>query len=295
MLKQRLKIRFFVATLFLFTLLLLSGCTLESGLNVFDSAVETSLATVEEDQEVVSLAEAMEHTQSDLVDKFWFRAHVANNIEKRRTTYMTVNGIVVRPHGYYMHNRLVAQPFEYYRWDDNIYVRQNQNWFRGREASLPFDIFYGFEHWQPYLERATLLGEDEVLSVPTFVYEIELTGEEMLNMDVPMFADLKEDTEKIKPLLNETKVRVLFYVGQADKSTEQREVLPIIYKYQTWIQMPIPGAGYMEQEVQHFIFRVNEDNVEMNSLEEIEKYVIEIDEVLEMMEEELEKELKQNQ
>lgn len=291
MLNQWLKRSNVMLSLALGLSLFLSGCTVKSGLNVFDSAVETSLAVIDEERQLVSLADAITHTQSDLVEKFWFRAHIANNIEKRRTTYMTVNGIVIRPHGYYMHNRLVAQPFEYYRWDDQVYVRQNENWFRGREPSLPFDVFYGFDYWLDYAEQATLIGEDEVLSVPTFVYELELSGDEWLTMDVPMFHDLKVEMEKIKPLLAETKVRVLFYVGQEERSTEQKEILPIIYKYQTWIQMPIPGAGYMEQEVQHFIFRVNEDNVEMNTVEELEKYVIEIDDMLEMMEEELDREV----
>lgn len=293
MLKQMIKNKspFLFVSLFLLGSLLLSGCTLQSGLNVFDSAVETGFAVVDEEKDVVPLLEAIQQTQSDLVKKFWFRAHIANNIEKRRTTYMTVNGIVIRPHGYYMHNRLVAQPFEYYRWDDQVYVRHEEQWYPGREPSLPFDVFYGFDYWETYVDKAQLIGEDEVLSIPTHVYELQLSGRELLDMDVPMFRDLKSDIEKIKALVDETKVRVLFYVGQASESNEQRDILPIIYKYQTWIQMPIPGAGYMEQEVQHFIFRVNEDNVEMNSVEEIEKYLIDYDEMMKMMEDKLAREV----
>lgn len=288
LIKQKSPLR--LAGLFLLAILVLSGCTVKSGPKVFDTAEETGFAPVDEEKEAVSLLEAIQHTQSDLVEKFWFRAHIANNIEKRRTTYMTVNGIVIRPHGYYMHNRLVAQPFEYYRWDDQVYIRHEEEWYPGREPSLPFDVFYGFQFWEPYVEKARLVGEDEVLSIPTHVYEIELNGRELLDMDVPMFGDLKRDMEKIEALIEETRVRVLFYVGQVEKSNEQREILPIIYKYQTWIQMPIPGAGFMEQEVQHFIFRVNEDNVEMNSVEEIEKYLVDYDEMIKRMEEKLAKE-----
>src|SRR5690625_3784516 len=153
------------------TLFLLTACTLPSGENVFVH-VEEEASTVSSSS--VSLEEAIAHTESDLLERFWFRAHVANNIEKRRITHMTTNGIVVRPDGYYMNNSFITKPYEYYRLDDDVYIRNNNNWFRGREPSLPFDPFYGFDVWKPVLNKATVIREDDVLSIPVHVHEIEL-------------------------------------------------------------------------------------------------------------------------
>lgn len=267
-------------------LLVLTACTIPSGENVFTDEAEEEQTAIEKSE--VTLEEAIENTASDLLERFWFRAHVANNIEKRRITHMTTNGIVIRPDGYYMNNSFITKPYEYYRLGDRVYVRNNENWFRGREPNVPFDPFYGFDAWLPVADRATLLREDDVLSIPTVVYEIELTGDEFLQLHPDGFEQLPEEMKTMKPLLDETNVRTLFYVGQTEKGTDDLHILPVIYKYETWIQMPVPGAGYMEQEIQHFIFRVNEESVEMPDVDEIERYLIDIDESKEEMENQLE-------
>jgi len=277
--------------------LLLSACTLPSGENVFDDerqeqGQDREEVDLNESDDSISLETAINRTQSDLLERFWFRAHIANNIEKRRNTHMTLNGIVERPHGYYMHNSLLTERYEYYRWDDQTYIRQNSNWFRGREPQLPFDIFYGFDEWGDYVDDAEVIGEDDVLGIPTHVHEMELSGTELLEIDSPTLNELIDvDSENLSSILEDTTLRVLFYVGDVAKSTDNQLVLPIIYKYQTWIQMPIPGAGYMEQEVQYFIFRVNDEQAELIDVDEIEKYLIEIDDTIDELEEELEEEI----
>ncbi|MFA9559340.1 hypothetical protein ACERII_18670 [Evansella sp. AB-rgal1] len=275
----------------------LAGCsTLPSAENVFennDTAIEAN-----EVQATVSLVDAIDYTQSDLLDRYWFRAYVANNIEKRRITHRSANGIVVQPEGYYMNNTFITRPYEYFQTDGQSYVRNNKNWFRGREPIVSFDPFYGFEEWSPFFDRSEIIGEDLVLSVPTAVHQIELTGRELSELDSPLIEQLTgREIDRLTPILDQTRIRVLFYIGQPEKSTGDMNVLPIIYKYQTWIQMPIPGAGYMEQEIQHFLFRVNEEVVRLPDVDQIERYVIEIDrqeqedqmkEELEQMEEDIE-------
>lgn len=287
-----------IVLIYLTAILMLVGCSVSSGPKQFDNELtsETNTALPEKATEIIPLKEAIDHTQSDLVKQFWFRAHIANNIEKRRNTHMTVNGIVKRPHGYYMRNTLVTQPYEYYRWNDQTFIRQNNNWFRGREPELPFDIFYGFHKWEPLLGRSEVIRADDVLGIPTIVHQIELNGIELLDLDDSFAHYLPTDEQtQLTNVLDNTNVQALFYVGDITQSTDDREVLPIIYKSQIFIQMPVPDAGYMEQEVQHFIFRVNLDNIEMTSIDEIERYVIEIDDAQTMMEQEELEEFEENQ
>lgn len=277
--------------LFCSSFLFIAGCnTLPSGENVFDSSSDEKETFTEKPS--LTLEEAIENTESDLLERFWFRAHIANNIEKRRITHMTINGIVVRPHGYYMINTLMTKQYEYYRWDDEVFIRHEQNWFRAREPELAFDPFYGFSEWKRYLQRAQLVRQDNVLGIPTYVYEIQLTGKELLDNHPSFFAPLKTDElEKITPILEQSTIKVFFYVGDVDNEQFQNKVLPVIYKFQAIIQMPVAGAGYMEQEVQYFIFRVNDESVELTPKEEIEKYVIDMDEYQSMILDKLDEEI----
>lgn len=273
----------------------LSGCSLSSGPLTFDDEAEEEVNVPSEEQKnILKLDEAIDNTESDMVENFWFRAHIANDIEKRRNTHMTVDGIVMRPHGYYMKNTLVTEPYEYYRWDDHIYIRQNDNWFRGREPEHPFDIFYGFDRWREMVDQAEATHTDTVLDVPTIVYEMDLTGEELLQVDPSYFEHiLDEDNKQLDKVLDHTEVRVSFYVGDETEQMEGRDVLPIVYKLAVNISMPIPDAGYMEQDIEHFIFRVNSESTEMTDREEIEQYIIEIDDAQDLMDEE--EENKQNE
>ncbi|HLQ74396.1 MAG TPA: hypothetical protein VK125_09210 [Bacillota bacterium] len=268
--------------------LFLTGCSISSGPLIFDDEEDEEIIEPSEEQKnILLLEEAMHNTESNMVENFWFRAHIANNIEKRRNTHMTVDGIVMRPDGYYMKNTLVTEPYEYYRWGDDVYIRQNDNWFRGREPELPFDIFYGFDQWKDLADEAIATRTDTVLDVPTIVYELELTGEEMLQVDPSYFEDiLDDDNEQLDNVLDLTEVHVSFYIGDETEQMEGREVLPIVYKLAVNISMPIPDAGYMEQDIEHFIFRVNSDSTEMTEREEIEEYIIEIDDAQDMMDEE---------
>lgn len=271
-------------------LLVVTGCTtLPSADNVFENNYPVDIDSNKEVEASVSLEEAIAYTESDMLKRYWFRAYVASNIEKRRVTHMTRNGIVVQPHGFYMNNSFITKPYDYYQWDNESYIRMNNNWFRGREQEVPFEPTFGFGEWQPLLGQAEIIGEDTVLSIPTTVHQIELSGQELIELESPLLQGLSENIgDELAPLLEQTNIRVLFYVGQPEKSTDDIDVLPVIYKFQTWIQMPIPGAGYMEQEIQHFIFRVNEESVEMIDVEQIERFLIEIDTSNEQMEEELE-------
>lgn len=271
---------------FVMAILAISGCTVASESKEFENIYkdDTNKVGLNEVKTVVPLEEAIIKTQSNLVKQYWFRSHIANNIEKRRSTYMTLDGVVINPDGYYMRNTLVTQPFDFYQWNNHTYIRQNDNWFHGRTKEVPFETTFNFDSWMPLLNRSEIVRVDDVLGVPTIVHQIELTGDELLELEHPFAKSFpSKRASGLSNILKNTNVQVLFYIGDISKSTSEREILPIIYKHQVWIQMPIPDAGYMEQEIQHFLFRVNSENIEMLSVEDIERYVINIEDARELM------------
>lgn len=279
-------------SLILMISLLLSGCfVLESGDKTFDSEheeIETGLPH----EEYIPLIKAVENTQSDLLEQFWFRAFVANDIEKRRITHMTHNGIIDREEErYYAVNSFATRSYDYFRDPDNVFLRRSSNWFEGREPVVPFGIFDGFEEWGPYLEDAEVVGTDEVLGIPVFVHEITLSGSELMDLNPETLQMLTgQRGTRLEPILNNTSVTVQFRVGDDTQASDDLDILPVIYQYNTWIDMPIPGAGYMEQEIQYFLFRVNDPGIDMVNADEIAPFVIETDQIREEMEEQYEEE-----
>ena len=277
--------------LFAASLTFLSGCVIESAERSFENGGEDTFAPLAH-EDYISLEEAIAYTDSDLLEQFWFRAYVANNIEKRRITHMTNNGIVDRENeSYYAVNSFVTRPYDYFRDPDHVFLRRAGNWFDGREPVVPYDIFYGFEEWGDALDDAEVVGMGEVLSIPTFVHELTLSGEELFGLGADTLQELSgPEADRLAPILDNTDVTVHFYVGDETQSTDETEILPVIYKYEIFIDMPVPGAGFMEQEMQYFLFRVNDPGIDMVEADEIAPFVIEIDRVREDMEEQFEQE-----
>ncbi|MCF6092582.1 hypothetical protein L1765_01060 [Microaerobacter geothermalis] len=249
-----------------------SGCSYESGPKTFDDAVEKipgqPMANGKE-----LLGKAIAAMESKETVKFWYTGYVANNIQKRRTTSM-YDGVVIRPNGYLVNARMAGQPFRYYRWDDKVYLKLGNTWYPAEEPYLPMDPFKGFSFWEYYIDQAVQLPDAEVLGEKTRVVRLELKGKQLYDLAVQFLEDHTyfpiEDTEDLRDTLDRTTVTTTFWIS---KETYR------IVQYQTRINLPIPGAGYMDQEIFFRLYRFNDSGIKMASPEDIEKYAFKPDEM----------------
>lgn len=255
------------AILSAFMLLLLSGCTYSSGEKVFFQTEPVESKPTAQAEERLRTALETLHT-SEEAQKFWFSGYVANDLNKRRTTSM-FNGVVVQPHGYTVDVRLAGQPYQYYKWDDHRFIfTEKKGWYRVTEEKLPFDPWMGFTWWEPFLDRAKQLPNEEILSNDCEVYQIRTNGAEWIKKSgSPLFADLHalmKDTPGIEPLLEQTDVTMTLWIGAEDN---------LIYQYQTLIKMPLPAAGYTDQEIKFRFYHYGDPGIKVKTPEEMEKYL----------------------
>lgn len=274
-LDQRSIVRFMLNSLLLFTtVILISGCTVESGPKSLNQVSEETEVTQAYPNAKDVLEKAIKYTQNtstleghEKVENFWFAGYIRNDIGKRTTTSM-YNGAVVNPHGYIVNARLTAEPFQYYRWDDKVFIKDGDSWYRANKDPLPFNLTKGFDGWFPFVEQAVQLKDEEILSVPCSVMQITLTGKEWANeSNIHLFSEIKEKIQtdqNMESLLEQTSVTLKVWVGKEDER---------IHQYQTLIEMPMPGAGYMKQEAFFRLYKFNDPGIKMKSPEEIEQYV----------------------
>ncbi len=176
---------------------------------------------------------------------------------------------------------------------------------------LSFQPFDHLIWWEPFFNRAVQLPNEKILSKDTFVYQIKLSGDEWINQSnnpifEPVHAMLKE-TEYLDTLLEQTDVTMTVWIGNdeyteeditnlAEKKNiniENKEELKqwitenrfiwnsdkqiythhLIYQYQAKIQLPIPGAGYMDQEIYFRFYKYDDPGISIQTPEEMEKYI----------------------
>ncbi len=259
----------------LLSLALVTGCTYHSDVKEF-AAPDTETAPVEQpvpqDKSAVeALKTALEKGRSDKeAQKFWYSGYVKNTILSRATTSM-FDGIVVNPDGYLVNGRIAAQPYQYYRNGDKTYLRVGDYWITAKEPPLPLDVLKGFDDWLPYLDSAVQLEEDKVIGKMCTPFQIKISGEEWLKKSgSELFAPLQKELadtgrKDLEALLAQSTIKMTFWVGNDDQ---------LLHQYQTWIIIPLPAAGYMDQEVKFTMFKYNDPGIKLNSLEEVEKYLL---------------------
>jgi hypothetical protein len=199
---------------------------------------------------------------------FWYKGHVKNTILSRTTTSM-FEGAVIKPTGYNVDARIARQPYQYYRIGDKRYVRVGQSWMTAQEDPLPFDPLKGFDDWLPFLDRAVQLTDDEVYGVDCARFQLKITGAEWVGTS---HSDLFEAFRKqlaerpdLEYILNESTIKTTFWIGKKDQ---------LIRQYETWIILPLPQAGTMDQQVLFQFYKYDDPGIKIKEPEEVEKYLL---------------------
>ncbi|WP_139491586.1 hypothetical protein [Brevibacillus dissolubilis] len=256
---------------------LLGGCTYESGPKLFasDTKEAQEVTSPEENLQPAAPGEAKEalikaikdHKTNPKHQKFWYDGYVKNTILSRTTTSM-FNGVVVNPDGYLVNGRIATQDYQYYRNKDKRYVRKGDYWITAKEEPLELDVTRGFEDWLPFLDQASVLPEEKVIGTICTPYQIKISGTDWLaNSTSPLFEPLRQELagrSDLQSILKETTVKMTFWIGTDG----------LIHQYQTWIIVPIPGAGYMDQEVNFRMFKFTDESIALPDVAEVEKYLL---------------------
>lgn len=254
-------------------LVLLSGCTMPSSTkNLPLSDDQTAKAEIN-GQPI--LQEAIQTTNtSPGANQFWYKGYIKNSIEKRTTTSM-YDGVVVRPNQAYLVNaRMAGKPFQYYRWGDKQFIKSDDVWYKARkEDVLPFDPLHGFSDWLPLFSHAYQLPDDAVLNKPCSVIQVKISGKDWVTKSPsPIFYQLKSQlsSQELNQVLDNTIVKTTFWIGKEDH---------YIYQYDTWIVMPLPEAGYFDQETFFQFYKFGDVGISkvIQPPEEVQKWVDEFE------------------
>ncbi|MBO8170317.1 MAG: hypothetical protein H0Z33_00320 [Bacillaceae bacterium] len=291
-------------------MLVLTGCTYPSGEKVFQPTESPDTRPAEDASQMLSIAvETMEH--ADVAQKFWYSGWVASHIQKRQVNSM-FDGVVVRPHGYLVNARVNANPYRYYKWDDHYYLyTEKSGWVKLEKEEVPMDPLAGFEWWQPFADRAVRLPDEPILSKNCRVYQIEANGQEWVELSAnPLFEEIRsrvQETDGMEHILQNTTVKMTLWIGDEsytreqvedwaaknDVDTDNQEELDqwiernrliwneaeqvykhhLIYQYETWINMPVPSAGYMDQQTFFRFYKFDDPGIKMKSPAEMEAYL----------------------
>lgn len=247
---------------------LLSGCTYESGDKHFALTQEEDKGVPQTENAAEWLKRAIEKGKTDPEgQKFWYKGHVKNQILSRSTTSM-FSGTVIQPDGYNADTRIARQDYQYYRMNDKSFIRVKDHWVTAREEQLPFDVLKGFEDWLPFMDRAVQLKDEELYAVDCIPFQVKISAAEWLqNSTSPLFEPLRQQLAgrtDMEQILNDSTVKMTVWIGREDH---------LIHQYQTWIILPLPGAGYMDQEVFFSFYKYN-PNLKLNPPENVEKYLL---------------------
>ncbi|TRY27327.1 hypothetical protein FOI68_02910 [Brevibacillus sp. LEMMJ03] len=253
--------------------LLLTGCTYESGPKSFATTNYGTPSEKTAPQQTESASEwlktALEKAKTDKdAQKFWYKGYVKNSIMSRTTTSM-FNGAVVQPNGYNVDARIARQDYQYYRIGDKRYIRVGDAWMTARETPLPFDVLAGFDDWLPFMDQAVQLNEEKVYGTVCVPFEVKMTGADWLAANKsPLFEPLRKqlaDRPDMAAVLRDSTIKTTFWFGKDDR---------LIHQYETWIILPMPEGGTMDQQVFFQFYKYNDPGIEIKDPEEVEKYLL---------------------
>ncbi|GED69458.1 hypothetical protein BRE01_31600 [Brevibacillus reuszeri] len=253
---------------------LLGGCTYESGTKAFattnfDTTPEkTTTAQTESGAEWLKNALANAKTDKK-AQTYWYKGHVKNMILSRSTTSM-FSGAVINGKGYNVDARIAAQPYSYYRVNDKQYIRANDNWVTATDEPLAFDVLAGFDDWLPFMDQAVQLPDEKIIGVFSVPFQLKMTGADWLKTSKsPLFEPLKQqlgDRPDLDYILKQSTIKTTFWFGKDDH---------LIHQYETWIILPLPGAGTMDQQVHFNMFKYGDTGgINLSEPEDVEKYLL---------------------
>jgi hypothetical protein len=252
---------------------LLGGCTYESGPREFAATNfnKTPQAPPEglDESPREWLETALEKGRTDPeAQKFWYKGHVKNMILSRSVT-SKFNGAVINGKGYNVDARIAAQPYQYYRIDDKHFIRANDYWVTARDEPLAFDVLAGFEDWLPFMDQAVQLEDDKVYGTETAVFQLKMTGADWLaQSQSPLFEPLRQllaERPELTYILDKSTIKTTFWIGREDR---------LIHQYETWIILPLPKAGTIDQQVLFQLYKYDDPGIEIKDPEEVEKYLL---------------------
>lgn len=309
-----MRLRFILGVVLSVVMLLsIAGCTTlstsmtsfpESSVKPEDSAADSEVDESEVDENVVDMRELVElavktTNESEKTQSFWFAGYIKNGFQNRTTTSM-YEGVAMRPEqAYIVNGRIAAQPFRYYRWGDTRYINRSNVWYRtesSEQDTLPFDPFGGYTDWLPFLESAKALPDEAILNNLSHVIEVRINAKEWVEQSsAPLFQDIKqllgegeiderlddeqaiddqfvdEQAAAFSHALENTIVKMTLWIGKEDH---------VIYQYSTWIVMPLPGAGYIDQETYFRFYHYNDPSIpnHIQTPDRLEHWVLEFEE-----------------
>lgn len=253
---------------------LLGGCTYESGTKAFATTNfdqkpdQTTTVQTESGAEWLKTALEKGKTEKD-AQTHWYKGHVKNMILSRSTTSM-FNGAVINGKGYNVDARIAAQPYSYYRIHDKHYIKAKEQFVTAPDEPLAFNVLLGFDDWLPFMEQAVQLPDEKVIGVETVPFQLKMTGAEwLMNSQSPLFEPLKKQLAErpdLDYILKESTIKTTFWFGKEDR---------LIHQYETWIILPLPEAGTLDQQVHFNLYKYGDTGgIHIKEPEEIEQYLL---------------------
>jgi hypothetical protein len=248
--------------------ILLNGCTIPSGEKIFPKPEpEKETLPIETEMAKNLLLEAIETTNSKKTLRFSFEGYIANNIQKRRITNM-YKGVFIGPDVLYVDASLMAQPYKYLQYKNKAYYYNQDKWWRANLDTESLNPMQGFTHWIPYLDHAVQLKEEKILNASCIPIQIKLRGDEWINNGTnPYFQEIQNNIKNQKDaesILKNSEVTTTIWISKKDH---------LLYQYKTIILLPVPSAGYMEQEIYFRFIKYNDPGIKAPRIEEIEKSI----------------------
>lgn len=240
---------------------LLGGCTYKSG--------PKTLAPEEkppETRQVTGAREVLETAVAKTVRdgrKFWFQGWIYSKVQKRKTNSMYNEGTFDRDKGFLIKASILQKRYNYYRWENRVYVSEGENWRRAANNEVPPDPFSGFQQLAGVADRMRGLPDEKIMGQDCLVLQVELTGAEIARV-VPPGVKLPESKAALAELAK-AKLMYTIWIGKKDH---------FIYQYKARLTMPVPGSGALTQETFFKFGDYNNPSVNLTTPDRIERYLV---------------------
>lgn len=251
-----------LAILLAASILLISGCSIKSGPKEFVTTKQPAVREAPDAPE--RLAAAFETTARD-GKKFYFSGWQVTKIQKRSISLIT-SGSFDKEKGYILDARIFGQPYRYYRWGNDVYISQSDKWRKAEQSSTPVEPFAEFSKLRFLTGKAVRLPDDSILSKKCNVYQIPLNYEDSVKAAQAMGLNLSDyKTAAADQFMSQMKMTFTIWTGKSDN---------FIYQFQTAMNMPVPGAGSLYQEVKYKFWDYNSSTVNIPNPQKIQRYII---------------------
>lgn len=242
--------------------ILFSGCSIKSGPREFVKTAQPSVKPAADAPE--KLARAFETTARD-GKKFYFSGWQVTKIQKRSISLIT-NGSFDKDKGYILDARIFGQPYRYYRWGNDVYLSESDRWRQVAPSDAPMEPFADFDKLRFLAGKAVQLPDEAILSKKCNVYQITLDYSDAVKAAQAMGLNLSADTgTDAGRFMSQMTMTFTVWTGKSDN---------FIYQFQTAMNMPVPGAGSLYQEVKYKFWDYNSSTVNIPSPQKIQRYII---------------------